>query len=233
MKIAFLNQKGGVGKTTLSVHVAARLSALGLSVLLVDADPQASALAWAGARKLAPLFPVVGIPTAGLHKEIPSHVEHYDAIIIDGPPRVSELARSAIMASDMVIIPAQPSPYDVWAAADIITLLREASVFKESLFYAFVINNKIGNTAIGRDVRDALAAYETPVLNASVCRRVAFADSAADGLVVMDSESEGKATAEIFALTDEILSIAIQEGFYVEKKGGNSPAKRATRTKRG
>ena len=140
MVLAFLNQKGGVGKTTLAVHVAAALARRSTKVLLIDADPQGSALDWAACRSAAVLFPVIGLPKPTLHKEIPAHLPHYDYILIDGPPRVNDLARSAIMAADFVVIPVQPSPYDVWAAKDIVDLIGEAAIYHENIKSAFVIN---------------------------------------------------------------------------------------------
>ncbi|WP_375705399.1 AAA family ATPase, partial [Bartonella sp. AA86SXKL] len=110
MIIGLLNQKGGVGKTTLSVNLAASFARTGARVLLIDVDPQGSALDWAAAREGASLFPVVGLPRATVHKEITQIGHNYDHIIIDGPPRVTDLARSALMASDFVLIPVQPSP---------------------------------------------------------------------------------------------------------------------------
>src|SRR6516164_9416857 len=152
MIVSFLNQKGGVGKTTLAIHVADALARRNKRVLLVDADPQGSALDWAAARRGESLFPVAGLPRASIHKELPTLAHGYDVVIIDGPPRVYDVARSAIMASDLVLVPVQPSPYDVWASAEIVQLVREAQQFKEKLKCAFVINRKIANTAIGRDV---------------------------------------------------------------------------------
>lgn len=217
MILALLNQKGGVGKTTLAVHIAAALAIKGRSVLLVDADPQGSALDWSATRQADPLFSVVGLPKNNLHKEIPAHAAKYEDVIIDGPPRVNELARAAILASDMVLIPVQPSPYDVWAAKDIVDLLREAAVFKENQICRFVINRKIVNTAIGRDVVDALGSYSIPVLSSSIAQRVAFAESAGQGSTVVETDPAGQAADEINELVEEILSIATHEDNHEQK----------------
>lgn len=208
MIISLLNQKGGVGKTTLAVHLATSLAQQGQKVLLVDADPQGSALDWSASREGERLVPVVGLPSRNLHKEIQSHLANYDTIIIDGPPRVNELARACILASDIVLIPVQPSPYDIWAAKEIIDLLQEATIFKEELKSAFVINRKIVNTAIGRDVAEALADFEPPVLSSAICQRVAFAESAAQGSTVLEMDPAGSAAQEIQQLTRELLAFA-------------------------
>jgi chromosome partitioning protein len=208
MIIGVLNQKGGVGKTTLSVNIAAALAHSGARVLLIDADPQGSALDWSAAREGAPLFSVVGLPRASIHKEIGEIGKGYDHIVIDGPPRVTDLARSAIMASDVVLIPVQPSPYDIWAADEVVKLIQEASIYKENLKSVFVVNRKITNTAIGRDVGDALAAYQLPVLAATVTQRVIYAEAAAQGKAVFEIDAQGPATAEIAALVAELMEYA-------------------------
>lgn len=202
--IGVLNQKGGVGKTTLSVNIAAALARTGKRVLLIDADPQGSALDWAAAREGAPLFAVVGLPKPSIHKELALVGEGYDVVVIDGPPRVTDLARSAIMASDVVLIPVQPSPYDIWAADEVVKLIQEASVFKENLKSVFVINRKIANTAIGRDVREALEAYDLPTLEASIVQRVAFAEAAAVGKAIYEQDRDGVASQEIEAVVSEL-----------------------------
>jgi len=206
MIVGVLSQKGGVGKTTIAINLAATLSVAKYRVLLVDADPQGSALAWSSARDKNPLFPVVGMAKPTLHRDLPEIAKDYDVVVIDGAPRVNDLGRAAILASDLVLIPVQPSPYDVWAAAETVQLIREAQQFKPDIKGAFVINRKIANTAIGRDVGAALAEFsDIPVLPTAISQRVVFAESAASGLSVIEAAPASDAAREVMMLTSFLI----------------------------
>jgi chromosome partitioning protein len=205
MIYAFLNQKGGVGKTTLSIHTAAELTRRKRRVLLIDADPQGSSLSWSNCRDVAD-FSVIGMPQPTLHKEIDLIAKDYDDVVIDGPPRLAELARSIVQAADIVVIPLQPSAMDVWEAAKTIDLVREAQTVKPDLSCCLVLNRKIANTAIGRDVRKALQELEVPVLKSDVGQRVSFAEIASDGTTVL-TKRRSKAAKEIQKLVNELGKI--------------------------
>jgi chromosome partitioning protein len=206
--LSILNQKGGVGKTTLSISLAAAWAARKQRVLLVDADPQGSALDWVAARgEQAAPFQAIGMAKPILHVELPKMRKDFDAILIDGPPRVYDVAKSAVMASDAVLIPVLPSQFDAWAAEETVKLLQECAAYKPTLKSAFVINRKIANTAIGRDIAKALKQYPIPVLSASMCQRVAFAECA-HGKTVFEMDPDSAASREAQVLAREVGKLA-------------------------
>ncbi|MEH3099700.1 ParA family partition ATPase [Sphingomonas adhaesiva] len=209
MIVALVNQKGGTGKTTLSLHLAGALAREGKRVTLVDADPQASALDWAEARDrqgLARRFAVLGLPRETLHREAPTLARGADHVIIDGPPRVAGIARSALLAADLVLIPVQPSAIDGWASAEMLRLLDEARVFRPDLRARFVLNRCAARTLIARDTADMLADSDPPLLPARIGQRVAFAETAGRGQLV--DEAEG---AEIAAREVEVFAATVRE----------------------
>lgn len=202
--ITVINQKGGVGKTTLSIHAAAAFARRGARTLLIDADPQASAMDWSSMNPNSPSMTVISVPKPQVHRDIKTLGAGYDYVFVDGPPRSTDLARSAVAAADLVLIPIQPSPLDVWATKDIVRIVEEAQTFRATLQARFVLNRRIANTAIGRDVYDTLASQTFPTFATVVTQRVGFAEALVSGETVYDTEPRGPAVAEIEALCNEI-----------------------------
>jgi len=209
--VALLNQKGGVGKTTLALHLAGAWARQGCRVTVIDADPQGSALDWSEQRAKeggARLFGVLGLARDTLHREVPEIARGVDHVVIDGPPRIAGLMRSALLAADLVLVPAQPSPFDGWASGEMLNLIREARIFRPELIARFVLNRCAARTIIARDTGDALAEHDPPVLAARIGQRVAFAVAARTGQLVFEVESGGSAAREITALAAEIAGFA-------------------------
>jgi chromosome partitioning protein len=207
MIVGLINQKGGVGKTTLATHLAGEWGLQGQKVVVIDADPQGSALDWSRMRAcsgLPKLFDVVSLAHETLHPEYATANDH---VVIDGPSRNTALARSTILASDLILIPVQPSSYDVWASAVIVSLVIEARAYKPSLQAAFVINRSIVGTAISRDVHSALTG-EVSALQTVISQRVAFAESVATGQLVRELDRNGPAARSISALAAEVMERA-------------------------
>lgn len=200
------SNKGGTGKTTLATHLAQGLSMLGYKVMLVDSDPQASARDWMVARSDKPKFDFMALDRPTLHRDIPAIASNYDVAIIDGSPRSSDLCRSAIMASDLILMPVSPSPYDIWAVAETVKLILEVQIIHPHKMARFVLNRKVVNSVIARDTVEALSGYAIEVMKSQISQRLSFAEAAATGMTVLDFKNQASCPArvEILKLVEEV-----------------------------
>ncbi len=204
--IAVLNQKGGSGKTTLATNLAQASHMAGRRTLLVDTDRQASARQWAGARAegQGDPVPVVGLDVGPLERSVQALSRDYGWVFLDGAPNVEVLAAAAIKAADIVLIPVQPSPYDIWAAQEVVEMVRIRQELTGSPRAAFVIARAIVGTQLAADVTEALAGYGLPIFHARTYQRVLYANAAASGLAVVEAEPHSAASDEVRAILAEL-----------------------------
>ena len=209
--IAVLNPKGGSGKTTLATNLARACHDRGLKTLLVDSDPQGSASDWHAARDDNPLpFLAYGKPEN--FKALPGIAEAYDYVLIDGAAKLTGMIAAALKVADSVLIPVQPSPYDIWAAADLVELIKtRQEVTGGTPQAAFLISRAIKRTVLSREILGALAEYGLPVFSAGTVQRQSYPRSAAEGRTVLEDGSTA-AAAEITAIADELLQRFGPEG---------------------
>ena len=114
-------------------------------------------------------------------------------IVIDGPPRVAGLMRSALLAADLVLIPVQPSPFDGWASAEMLALLSEARIYRPKLAARFVLNRCGARTVIARETAATLVDHDPPLLAATIGQRVVFADAAQSGRLASEIDGDSPA----------------------------------------
>ena len=205
--VAIVNQKGGTGKTTLATNLAWVLAEKA-DVLLLDADPQASAQNWvAGEGRVPETLVVKETGNGDLHRLARSMAPDYDWIIIDGPPGITKTTADAVRVADVVLIPAKPSPLDVWAASDIVAAVQARQRMAKGIpKAAFVITMTQPRTRLGRQIDDALNETGIPVLKARTTQRVAYPNAINDGNSVTTGRDQ-TARNEILAIRGELETL--------------------------
>ena len=193
--IAFLSQKGGSGKTTLSVHTAVAAEATGERVCVIDADPQESATAWASAREAG--TPIVATAQAG---ELDAALraaegEGMTLAVVDAPPHAAPAAGQIARRSELVLIPVRPSAFDLAAVPAAVEIVTAAKVLG-----AFVLSACPFRAPEIGETRAALEAYGLPIVPGEITDRRAFARAVTTGSAVTEFEAEGRAAEEIRAL---------------------------------
>ena len=205
MIISFVNQKGGVGKTTTAINLASSLARKNNRLVLIDADPQGSATTWHGIEGNQ-AFEILHHSGELARADIESMEVAYDYVIVDAPPAVDDKTEAVLSASHLVIMPVTPSSLDLWSCKDTLDMMGESEAGQASLKVRLLINRKIPGTRVGREVRQALEEFGAPVLETELCQRVAYIDAMKYGVSVMQFAPGSKAANEIEQLCDEILT---------------------------
>jgi chromosome partitioning protein len=211
--IAVANQKGGSGKTTVSMQLAGAIARRGNKVLVVDADPQGTATRWAASAEDEHPFPasVVGLSAASakVHREVKKFIDDYNYIIIDCPPAAdSPVPQSALLIADLVLVPLIPSPLDMWAAVGIRQVIANVSDLNEGLKSRLVLNQCQPNTTLTQETLEVLPEFGIELANAQLRHRQVYRQSAVFGQTVHDFG--GKASAaieEMENLTNEVFEL--------------------------
>jgi chromosome partitioning protein len=194
--IAIISQKGGAGKTTLAIHLAAAAQDAGAVALIVDTDPQATASQWAAWRGDRPPEVIDSPPPRLAAKLDAARGQGAQVIVIDTPPHADSAARAAVEAADLVLIPCRPSAFDLSA---IQTTAKLVQLLRKPAFVVFTAGSP-NAPRVYAEAGELVDSYGTPPCPVILPDRAAYRHASAEGRTVMELEPAGKAAAEIRAL---------------------------------
>jgi len=206
MIISILNSKGGVGKSTLASNLARALQLRDNTVLIIDTDRQGTMRDWGAMQREEADYPtVVAVDRPVLGKSLEKLHDAFSFIVVDGAAKLESMLADAVKVSDVVLIPVQPSPPDIWAVRELVDLITARQTVTEGKpRAAFVVSRQIKGTHLAEDITEALESYGLPVFEARTTQRVVYGEAFIGGATVLDLEPEGKGAAEILAITDEL-----------------------------
>jgi len=211
MIVALLNLQNGVGKTTLTLHLAGLWACQGRRVAVIDADPDSDAHDWFELRAQEALpsrFTVIAIARDTLHRELPAVARGVDRLLVDGPSHIEAITRSALMAADSVLVPVQSPPFKELAFAETLRLINAVTTVRPQLHARLVLNRCGGRTTPARGHTQILTEYDPQVLTSRIGECPVFADAVQNGRLVLELSHGKSATREIAALAAEVERIA-------------------------
>ena len=210
MIIAILNEKGGVGKTTLATNLARAFQKEGKTVLLVDSDPQGSLRDWLAAAGESSDYPtMIAMDKPAMMKDLKSLAGQYDYVLVDGCPKSMGMIAATVTIADIVMIPVQPSGLDLWAANSVVDLIKQRQeVANGQPKAAFIVSRQISHTKLAGESKIALQELGLPIFQSYTSQRIAYAFAASNGKTVLDTEPEGVATKEVCAIAHELKEFA-------------------------
>ena len=204
--VSILSQKGGTGKSTLALNLAAAFAGQGKSVLLFDSDSQASCRVWASRSgpEGPPGIDVRELQEDAVFAEVRAGAADHDWVVIDGPPRLTSIIADAIRVADLVVIPATPGPFDLWACPQLVAAVKASQTANGGRPTAtFVVTADKPGTLLSRHIDESLAAYGLPVMASRTTDRVAYPMTIIAGQSVFDGRDR-TAQQQMIAIRDEI-----------------------------
>lgn len=202
--VATVHSKGGVGKSCIAINVARDLQLRGLDVAILDTDKQSTASNWQASGDIEDLPAVYSVeePSA-LEQNIKRLKGAFDVVVIDGGAHLQKMHAAIIKAADLVMIPVQPAPADIWPLKTIVDLIKTRQEVAGSPEAAFVVSRRKARTRLSKVMEDTLAPFELPVWEGTV-DRVAYAEAIGNGISVIESGDQ-KAGEEVRQITDNVI----------------------------
>lgn len=213
LTLAAVGQKGGAGKSTLVTALGDWALQKGYRVLFVDADPQHTLTSWAAAAGQSGRAPRV-ISTLEPHREEEKFPGH-DFVLIDSPGRLDVTQRSALLVADLALVPAVPSPADLWALKESVDLVRQAQQLQPALQLGLVFNRVTGSRIARHTaglIRAAAARAGIPVLRGELGQRTAYVEGLAYGTGPLSLDPQSLASREVGQVFDEVLGLCLEGG---------------------